>query len=119
MISTEPYLLIDDAHRSPFNVRPPLELQPFTREECQQLNRGYQHLLSDAQVAALRELVGGHPFLTRVAYYRLMGPGARSFSQLLDEAPAEHGPFGDHLRALLARLRQCARRPGRRHAAGG
>ncbi len=55
----------------------------------------------------LRELIGGHPFLTRLAYYRLLGPGALSFSQLLDDAPADHGPFGDHLRALLSRLRQC------------
>ena len=109
VISTEPYLLIEDANRSPFNVRPPIELQPFNREECRQLNRCYHDFLSESQVETLRELVGGHPFLTRLAYYRLLSPGALSFSRLLDDAPADHGPFGDHLRALLARLKQCTR----------
>ncbi len=39
VISTEPYLLIKDPLRSPFNVRPPIELRPFNEAECRKLNR--------------------------------------------------------------------------------
>ncbi len=34
VISTEPYLLIDDAYRSPFNVGETVELRPFDQAEC-------------------------------------------------------------------------------------
>ncbi|MDQ2695730.1 MAG: AAA-like domain-containing protein, partial [Pseudomonadota bacterium] len=107
VISTEPYLLIADADRSPFNVRAPIELQPFSRAECQELNRRYGDFLTSGQVDELHGLLNGHPFLTRLAYYRLIGPGAMDFPTLLQAAAGPHGPFGDHLRALLAKLRQC------------
>ena len=51
------------------------------------------------------ELLFGHPFLTRLAYYRLMHPGPPDLDALLDDAAEPDGPFGDHLRALLTKLR--------------
>ncbi len=101
VISTEPYLLIDSKDRSPFNVGLVLEMQPFTYREHQTLCRRY-HL--DIDEDELWKLLKGHPYLTRLAFYRMAGPEKMSFDRLLDKADEERGPFGDHLRALLAKL---------------
>jgi hypothetical protein len=106
IISTEPYLLIDDALRSPFNVRAPIELQPFTKDECRELNRRYGQLLSDDQFARLYELLNGHPYLTRLAYYHLTRKSSLDFATLMRTAHEPNGPFGDHLRTLLSKVRQ-------------
>jgi hypothetical protein len=107
-ISTEPYLLIDDGYRSPFNVRPPLELGPFNPAECRALNARYsRRVLSDEEAERLRaELLSGYPFLTRLAYYYLLQPGAPDLEIFLRGAAEPDGPFGDHLRALLSKLRR-------------
>ena len=107
VISTEPYLLISDADRSPFNVGVVIELRPFNIDECLELNRRYNYVLSDEQAERLRrELLNGHPFLTRLAYYHLTRPDAPDFAPLMDNADRPDGPFGDHLRALLTKLRR-------------
>lgn len=49
-------------------------------------------------------LVGGHPFLTQEAYYKLFGPDSISFARLCTEAAQDGGPFGEHLRAMLSNL---------------
>jgi hypothetical protein len=107
VISTEPYLLISDIKRSPFNVSVPIALPLFNETECRELNRRYGHVLSDEQAERLRrELLYGHPFLTRLSYYHLTRPGALSLDDLIREADQLDGPFGDHLRALLMKLRE-------------
>jgi hypothetical protein len=109
VISTEPYLLIADSHRSPFNVRDPVELPPFRDKECIDLNRRYPKVLKDEQAERLRrELLNGHPFLTRLAYFRLTHHEPADLDALLCKAAEPDGPFGDHLRSLLTKLR----RPG-------
>jgi hypothetical protein len=105
VVSTEPYLLIEDPNRSPFNVRAPVTLDGFSLEECFRLNRLYNDFLSEAQVKELWSLVGGHPYLMRLAYYRLTGPVSVPFATLARDAAEDDGPFGDHLRALLAKLK--------------
>ena len=105
VISTEPYLLIRQADRSPFNVVPATELSPFTLAECQELNAKYGHLLKPPQVGELYDLLLGHPYLTRLAYYRIIGPDQYDFNNLIEKADEERGPFGEHLRAKLADLR--------------
>ena len=55
VISTEPYLLIDDPHRSPFNVRVPIVLEPFNTAECRDLNSRYDRVLSDDQAEPCAE----------------------------------------------------------------
>jgi hypothetical protein len=106
VISTEPYLLIETGDRSPFNVGLLLEMEPFAKDECQTLNQCYPGLLSESQVEELWTLLRGHPFLTRLAYYRLTAPDKVNFAQLLEQAGDERGPFGDHLRALLMKLHE-------------
>jgi hypothetical protein len=106
VISTEPYLLIRDVERSPFNVSEAIVLPPFNAAECRELNRRYGHPLKDEEAERLRrELLNGHPFLTRLAYYRMARPGAPTLDELIRDAVRLDGPFGDHLRALQMKLR--------------
>ncbi|MCP4695218.1 MAG: hypothetical protein GY859_44730, partial [Desulfobacterales bacterium] len=107
-ISTEPYLLIDEGDRSPFNVGCILALEPFTPRECLDLNRIFDNLLPEDRARELWELLRGHPYLTRLAYYHLIRPGGFTFEKLThsDSSIHEHGPFGDHLRALLMKLHE-------------
>ena len=107
VISTEPYLLIRDVERSPFNSSEPITLPLFNASECRELNRRYEYILSDEQAERLRrELLNGHPFLTRLAYYRLSRPNAPSLADLIRDAARIDGPFGDHLRTLVVKLRE-------------
>lgn len=105
-ISTEPYLLIAGTDRSPFNVGTVVEPRPFPRNALDGLDERYGSQLTDGELDDLYELVSGHPFLTRLAFYRLASGHCSSFGDLESRAGEPDGPFGDHLRALLVRLRQ-------------
>jgi hypothetical protein len=102
VISTEPRLLIKDRRQSPFNVVDPLMLESFNLNECAELNERYGGFLSPKQVEKLHQLLGGHPYLTRLAYYRMTTGGGMPFETLVEKAVDHRGPFGDHLRATLA-----------------
>ncbi len=104
VVSTEPYLLIDAGDRSPFNVTVPIELQPFSLPNCRELDSRYGSGLEAHQLDQLYGLLGGHPYLSRLAFYRLVAPDAIGFDELLDAAAQEDGPFGDHLRARLTKV---------------
>ena len=105
-ISTEPYLLIEEGDRSPFNVGRILEVTPFSLSECRDLDQRYPGVLSGEQVDRLWQLLGGHPYLTRLAYYRLTSADRLEFDELIEQAAEERGPFGDHLRALRFKLHE-------------
>ena len=106
VVATEPYLLIDSRDRSPFNVAIPIEPQPFKRDSLDVLDGQYGGILSPSERNSLHDLLAGHPFLTKLAYYRL-GTGQSPSFQALDKSAAEpDGPFGDHLRAMLVLLQQ-------------
>jgi len=104
VISSEPYLVIKDYLRSPFNVGLQLELRLFNETECQKLNRLYRARLSKAEIARLMELLNGHPHLTHLAFHSLTGPQPMDFPALLRKAAERGGPFGGHLRALEKKL---------------
>jgi AAA-like domain/TIR domain len=104
VIATEPYLLIDSKDRSPFNVATPIEPQAFDRDALDDLNGHYGKPLVAAELDDLRELVGGHPYLSRLALYRIVTGQSASFDQLYDSAPTHEGPFGDHLKSMLMLL---------------
>ncbi len=103
--STEPYLFIDNPNQSPFNVAEVFTLQDFTGSEVEELNRRHHSPLAQKQVSQLMELVGGHPFLTRLALY-LVATGKTDPKTLFTQAPEDTGPFGDHLRHYLLRVLQ-------------
>ena len=56
-------------------------------------------------LSMLLALVGGQPYLVRRALY-LVATGQSTPAALFARAAAEDGPFGAHLRAHLARLRE-------------
>jgi hypothetical protein len=104
VLSTEPNLLIQEAYQSPFNVGHTIELDTFTREQCHEMNRQYPaNQLKPSDVEELYDLLGGHPYLTRVAYHRVH-VGTLTLPLDLRDAADAQGPFGDHLRAMLSKL---------------
>lgn len=94
--STEPHLFIDNPNQSPFNVAAQISLQDFTLAEVETLNQRHQSRLSESQLSQLHTLLGGHPFLTRLAFYLLVTQ--IDFETLLATATHDTGPFGEHLR---------------------
>jgi hypothetical protein len=103
VISTEPHMLIENLSQSPFNVGTNLRLEDFTLDEAGRMNASHGAALSAGELAWVHALLGGHPYLMRKALY-LLSKRRYALTELLHEADSESGPFGDHLRALLARL---------------
>jgi hypothetical protein len=101
--STEPYLFIDDVHRSPFNVGEITELNDFTLEQVVNLNQLYGTPLSSVQQEHLMVLLDGHPYLVHRALY-LVASRRISIADLFNHAADDRGPFGDHLRYYFFRL---------------
>ena len=97
VISTEPYLLIDDIHQSPFNVGLYLGLQDFDEEQVRNLNYRHGSPVAAEDLPGLMALLNGHPFLTRLAMYKMVTEGLL-WTELSQQAPTDNGPFGDHLR---------------------
>jgi hypothetical protein len=112
VISTQPYLLIDDIHQSPFNVGTRIELKDFTAEQVQDLNDRHESPLNEAELEAMLSLLGGHPYLVRQALYTLVDEGM-TWPQLEEIAITESGPFSQHLRQYLGYLRD---KPGLKQA---
>ena len=104
VIATEPYLLIASGDRSPFNVATWIEPKPFNRAALDDLNHRYGGALGANELDGLHELLAGHPFLTRLAFYRIGAGEAVGFDDLEARAAEPYGPFGDHLRAMLMLL---------------
>jgi hypothetical protein len=104
VISTEPYLLIDNLKQSPFNVGQVIELDDFTPDQVRDLNARHGHPLSEAELTGLMSLIGGHPYLVRRALY-LIASGQMDAETLMTKAAHDDGPFGDHLRRHLFRFR--------------
>lgn len=105
--ATEAHLFITDVHQSPFNVGTRLVLEDFSFQQVAELNRRYGSPLSEAQIAAYFDLVGGHPYLVRRGLHEMTAHGS-SFDALKAKADHDEGPFGDHLRRLLISLSQDA-----------
>jgi hypothetical protein len=101
--STEPYQFITDLNQSPFNVGQVIELSDFTLEQVMDLNRRHNQLLVETQIVQLYALLGGHPYLTRKAFY-LLASQRIAFIDLLNNGCEDDGPFGDHLRNYLFRM---------------
>ena len=101
VIATEPYLLVDSADQSPFNVGELVTVRPFSAAAVGDLNQRYGAPLSAGECQALFELTNGQPYLTRVALYRLVADPDTPWSTLQTTADRDDGPFADHLKALL------------------
>lgn len=90
-------------NRSPFNVGLPIELRELKHDEIVELVARHQLTLSDQALEQLVTLVGGHPYLLRVALNQLVRDRT-TLENLLIEAPTEGGLYNDHLRRHLLNL---------------
>ena len=100
--STEVYIPMD-VNKSPFNVGLPIDLPEFNSQQVQDLAKRHGLNWSDGEVVELMGLVGGHPYLVRLAMYRISRQDL-SFNQLVKLPPTEAGIYSDHLRRHLWNL---------------
>ena len=94
--STEVYIPLN-INKSPFNVGIPISLPEFTALQVEQLVMLHQLTEQPDITTQLMNLVGGHPYLIRLALYHL-SQDKITLSQLLTEAPTEGGIYRDRLR---------------------
>ncbi len=102
--STEVYVPLD-INQSPFNVGLPIELREFTPEQVLDLAQRHALNWQQTQVEQLMQIIGGHPYLVRLALYHL-AQKQLNLGELLDTAPTEAGIYGDHLRRHTWSFRQ-------------
>jgi class 3 adenylate cyclase len=102
--STEVYIPLN-INQSPFNVGLPIELPEFSPEQVMDLANRHHLNWDKAAVEKLMAMVGGHPYLVRVALYHIARQDI-TLDQLLRIAPTEAGLYGDHLRRHLWNLEQ-------------
>lgn len=102
--STDVYIPLD-ANRSPFNVGLPIELQPLTPEQVQDLASRYGLSWSPADTQALMNLVGGQPYLLKKGLYHVWHEDVR-LPDLLQSLPQDRGIYSEHLQGQLWNLQQ-------------
>ena len=102
--STEVYVPLN-VNQSPFNVGLPIELPEFSLDQVQDLQERHGLNWQKSQVEQLMALVGGHPYLIRLALYHIAQQKI-SLEELLATAPTSSGLYDDHLRRHLWNLQQ-------------
>ena len=102
--STEVYIPLD-TNKSPFNVGVAIELEPFNSEQVYSLARIHGLELSHQMRDGLMQLLGGHPFLVRLALYNL-ALEYLTWEELLQTAATEAGIYRSHLHQLLGYLQE-------------
>ncbi len=102
--STEVYIPLD-MNQSPFNAGVPVELLEFDVQQIQDLAHLHHLNWNDTQVEELTKMVGGHPYLVRLAMYYISSLQV-TLEQLLQDAPTEAGIYSNHLRGQLETLQK-------------
>lgn len=91
-------------NQSPLNVGLPLKLPPFTPAQVLSLAKRHGLNLTETQIQQLMAMLGGHPYLLRLAFYYLSGFEKMTLSELLAKAPTESGIYNNYLRRLYGLL---------------
>jgi hypothetical protein len=104
--STEVYLPMA-INQSPFNVGLPIELPEFQPTMVLELAQRHGLAWGTGEVKQLMTMVGGHPYLVRLALYHIARREI-TLPELLATAPTDTGLYGDHLRRHLWHLEQDA-----------
>ncbi len=107
--STEIYIPLK-FQQSPFNVGIPLQLPEFSLEQVQALGKCHflSSIIDDEENEPLKDLmkmVGGHPYLIRLALYHLYQDKI-TMKQLLEEAATPTGIYHHHLQNHLITLQK-------------
>jgi hypothetical protein len=101
LYSTNIYVKLPDK-QSPFNVGVPVDLTEFNSKAVQDLAVCHQLKLTENQITQLMTIIGGFPYLVRLAFYRLARQEI-TFEQLLTTASRDDGIYGHYLRLHLRR----------------
>jgi hypothetical protein len=105
--STEAYVKLD-ANQSPFNVGKQWKLEGFNSEQILQLKAAYQltdDQAQEPQLLQLNALVGGHPYLVRLALDAIRSQQA-TLATILATAVTQSGIYSHHLRHHWSLLNQ-------------
>ncbi|HLO51932.1 MAG TPA: AAA-like domain-containing protein [Kamptonema sp.] len=103
--STEIYIPLK-LTESPFNVGLPLQLPYFIEDQVVALAQRHGLDWTDSSDAErLMAMVGGHPYLVRLALYHLCQNGL-TLDRLLQEAPTIAGIYKDYLRSFWGILQE-------------
>ncbi|MBD1847517.1 AAA-like domain-containing protein [Cyanobacteria bacterium FACHB-63] len=102
--SEEVYIPLN-INQSPFNVGLPIELPPLNQAQLSDLVQRHGLDWTEAELESLMEMVGGHPYLTRVALQQIAS-GSLTLPQFLQVAPTQAGIFGTHLKRHLGNLQE-------------
>lgn len=97
--STEVYVPLN-VNQSPFNVGLPIELPDFNPMQVRDLAQRHGLNWCAERIEPLMGLVGGHPYLVRLALYYI-AQHQLSWEEFLATAATEAGLYGDHLRRHL------------------
>ncbi len=100
--SKEVYIPLN-INQSPFNVGLAIELPNLNFVQVQDLAQRHGLNWTEEQIEELMTLLGGNPYLLRVAMYQI-GRERMTLSDLKQVAPTEEGPYSDHLRRHLRNL---------------
>ncbi|WP_343277546.1 AAA-like domain-containing protein [Kamptonema sp. UHCC 0994] len=102
--STEVYIPMN-INQSPFNVGLPVELPDFNAQQIEDLAQRHDLNWSEQEVLELMAIVGGNPYLIRVALYHIARHDL-TLEQLKLTAFGEAGVYSEHLRRQLWNLEQ-------------
>lgn len=102
--STEVYIPLD-MNQSPFNAGVPVELGEFNQQQVAALAHLHQLNWKKNQIEKLMEIIGGHPYLVRLAMYQV-STSKVTLDELLQEAATESGIYSYHLRHHLDTLQR-------------
>ncbi|GBF84884.1 hypothetical protein AsFPU3_1939 [Aphanothece sacrum FPU3] len=103
--SSEVYIPLN-MNQSPFNVGLPIELPMLSPEQVQDLAKRYQLNWSLEEVTKLMDLVGGNPYLLRLALYHIYRADV-TLDQLLTTSPlSPQHIYQEHLQRQLRYVEQ-------------
>ncbi|MDJ0697622.1 AAA-like domain-containing protein [Mastigocoleus sp. MO_188.B34] len=102
--STEVYVPLD-INQSLFNAGVPVELVEFDKQQVIKLASIHGLSWNEAIVKEMMKLIGGHPFLVRLAMYQVAAKNLK-LEELLQSASTEAGIYSNHLRGYLQALQQ-------------
>lgn len=104
--STEIYVPLR-FNESPFNVGLPITIPEFTLEQIQELAErhglNWKNAIGIKNAQSLINLIGGHPYLVRLAFYYICWRGM-SLETIIAEAPTHKGIYREHLQNYLVLL---------------
>ncbi|MEO0378437.1 MAG: AAA-like domain-containing protein, partial [Cyanobacteria bacterium P01_A01_bin.17] len=104
--STEIYIQLD-TNQSPFNVGFEVALTSFSADQVATLAERCGLSLDQSRLEQVMSLLGGHPYLVRLAFYYLAN-GSIGWDDLLRTASTDEGIFKHHLQRHLRQLQQYA-----------